>query len=66
MCEAASFAEILCRFPCYKGNLGFSHAPGKAARVGAEYAGELSPGVGGAHVDDPNSFDPRLGRLNTK
>src|SRR6516165_8595735 len=32
----------------------------------AEDSSKLCPGIRGAHVDDPHSFDACLGRLNTK
>ena len=38
----------------------------KAARVRAEYAGEFRPGIGRAHVDDPDSLDPRPRRLDAE
>ena len=33
---------------------------------GAEYAGEFRPGIGRAHVDDPDSLDPRPRRLDAE
>ena len=33
---------------------------------GAEHASELSPGIGGAHIDDPDGFYARSGRLDTE
>jgi hypothetical protein len=32
----------------------------------AEETGKLGPGVRGTHIDDPDGFDPRLGRLDAK
>ena len=29
-------------------------------------ARELGPGIGGAHIDNPNRLDPRLWRINPK
>src|SRR5271170_2846459 len=30
----------------------------------AEYTGDFGPGIGFAHVDDPNCLDPRRGRFD--
>ena len=33
-------------------------------RVSRKDAGKLRPGIGGAHIDDPDRLDPRLRRLD--
>ena len=38
----------------------------KGAAGRAEYAGELGPGIGRAHVDDPHRLDPWPRRLNAE
>src|SRR5438067_2359340 len=38
----------------------------KGLSGGAEDSGKLGPGIRAAHVDDPDGFDPRVWRLNTK
>ena len=38
----------------------------KGGRVSAKEAGEFRPGIGRAHVDDPDRLDPRPWRLNTE
>ena len=38
----------------------------KAERVDAEHPGEFRPGIGSAHIDDPDGLDAWSGRLDTE